>query len=439
MVEDPDNNVLLTATAVFGGIDVQWTFPMLNPHAVAHVRLYRNTSGDFNSAQLLSIEGGNFFHDRHVIVTPTQYWYWIEIVSVNNTVGAPVGPATATAGSTVEDLQALLANQLTTDEMALALKARLDQIETTAAGLAQELLDRDAGDVYLGSAIASTLAHSEETRDLLLAEVLARETGESSVGTALSAPVTNAKLADMATQTIKARKTAGTGDPEDCSLSEVLDFIGSASHGDMLYRGASGWARLAAGTAGQVLTSAGAAAPVWASPGGKQMLMIPAKDLTPRAVNGCGALTVGAGAANQPDYSYLPFDAATAESAEFMIPMPKAWNEGTISFQPIWMHPTTTTDFGVVWRLDAMAISDAELLTATYTNGLFSIDTGGAADTVYIGPESNPITVSSSPVEKDILLCRIVRAATHASDTMTVDAWLLGLRLYFTTNAKDET
>lgn len=81
--------------------------------------------------------------------------------------------------------------------------------------------------------------------------------------------VTNAKLADMATLTIKARKAGTTGDPEDCSLSELLDFIGSAAQGDILYRGASGWARLAAGTSGQYLKTQGPGAnPVWDTPGG---------------------------------------------------------------------------------------------------------------------------------------------------------------------------
>jgi hypothetical protein len=75
--------------------------------------------------------------------------------------------------------------------------------------------------------------------------------------------VTNAKLANMAASTIKARKTAGTGDPEDCTLSEILDFIGSAAQGDILYRGASAWSRLAAGSTGQILVARGAAAPEW--------------------------------------------------------------------------------------------------------------------------------------------------------------------------------
>jgi hypothetical protein len=79
--------------------------------------------------------------------------------------------------------------------------------------------------------------------------------------------VTYAKLQNVsATSRIIGRKTAAAGDAEECTLSEVLDFIGSAAQGDILYRGASGWSRLGAGTAGQTLTTGGAGAnPSWAA------------------------------------------------------------------------------------------------------------------------------------------------------------------------------
>lgn len=79
--------------------------------------------------------------------------------------------------------------------------------------------------------------------------------------------VTNAKLADMAQLTIKARKTLSTGTPEDCTLSEVLDFVTSAAQGDILYRGAATWTRLGAGTSGHFLQTQGTGAnPQWAAP-----------------------------------------------------------------------------------------------------------------------------------------------------------------------------
>lgn len=60
-------------------------------------------------------------------------------------------------------------------------------------------------------------------------------------------------------------RVSGVGDPEEITLSQALDFVGSAAQGDILYRGASSWTRLAAGTAGRYLQTAGTGgAPAWA-------------------------------------------------------------------------------------------------------------------------------------------------------------------------------
>jgi hypothetical protein len=79
--------------------------------------------------------------------------------------------------------------------------------------------------------------------------------------------VTLDKLVNASAQyKVLARKTAAAGNWEECSLSEVLDFVTSPAQGDLLYRGAATWERLGAGTAGQFLQTGGAAAnPAWAS------------------------------------------------------------------------------------------------------------------------------------------------------------------------------
>lgn len=70
-----------------------------------------------------------------------------------------------------------------------------------------------------------------------------------------------------ATSRILGRKTAGAGAIEELTLSEIMDFIGSAAEGDILYRGASAWARLGKGSDGQVLTLA-SGLPSWAAASG---------------------------------------------------------------------------------------------------------------------------------------------------------------------------
>lgn len=71
--------------------------------------------------------------------------------------------------------------------------------------------------------------------------------------------VTFAKMQEIATQRVIGRNTAGTGNPEAVTASQVLDWVGS-TRGAVLYRGAGGWAILAPGTSGYALTSNGAGA-----------------------------------------------------------------------------------------------------------------------------------------------------------------------------------
>lgn len=88
--------------------------------------------------------------------------------------------------------------------------------------------------------------------------------------------VTFAKMQDIsATARVLGRKTAAAGVTEELTLSELLDLVGSAAQGDILFRGASGWTRLGAGTSGQFLKTLGVGAdPAWASAGTPAVIRI---------------------------------------------------------------------------------------------------------------------------------------------------------------------
>lgn len=107
--------------------------------------------------------------------------------------------------------------------------------------------------------------------------------------------ITYAKMQNIsATSRILGRKTAGSGDTEECTLSQVLDFVGSAAQGDILYRGASDWARLAAGTSGHFLKTQGAGAnPTWAAQTGGTYNYIFLRDSKTAGTDG-GTFTSGA-------------------------------------------------------------------------------------------------------------------------------------------------
>lgn len=171
------------------------------------------------------------------------------------------------------------------------------------------------------------------------------------------------------------------------------------------------------------------------TPIGKHAIPVMAVSISPRQTNGCAALAYLAGASNQPDVPYLAFDSASTEYAEFCIAMPPSWDEGTVTFVPHWAHPATTTNFGVCWQLQAVAVSNDDPLAATYGTAQSSVDTGGTTSDCYSGPESSAVTVAGSPAAGDLVFFRVSRLHSDGGDTMAVDAYLLGVTLYITTDA----
>lgn len=88
-----------------------------------------------------------------------------------------------------------------------------------------------------------------------------------SVGTGLDGSSGTIGFAAIAAKTILANKTAGSAVPTACTISDILDFV-TSTRGSVLYRGNTGWAALAPGTAGQVLQTNGAGAdPSWGTAG----------------------------------------------------------------------------------------------------------------------------------------------------------------------------
>lgn len=81
--------------------------------------------------------------------------------------------------------------------------------------------------------------------------------------------VTLGKIQQIAATRVLGNASAITNNVSELSLTNVLDMVGSAAHGDILFRGASTWSRLSAGTSGNVLQTNGSGAdPSWVSAGG---------------------------------------------------------------------------------------------------------------------------------------------------------------------------
>jgi hypothetical protein len=168
---------------------------------------------------------------------------------------------------------------------------------------------------------------------------------------------------------------------------------------------------------------------------GRHAVYIAAGSMRPSVAGGCAALAAIASAANQPDIVSLNFDATTQEYAQCSITMPKSWDEGTVTFAPLWSHASTTTNFGVVFDLQGYAASNDDAIATAFGTAQTSTDTGGTTDDIYMGPESSAITIAGTPAAEDTVFFRLSRVTGNGSDTMAIDARLHGIVLYITTNA----
>ena len=171
---------------------------------------------------------------------------------------------------------------------------------------------------------------------------------------------------------------------------------------------------------------------------GKETIFVPAAAMSPTASNGCAALATAETTSGRPDMNVLDFDASSDEHAQFQIAFPKSWNEGTVTFQAFWTTAATDTD-GVAWGLQGVAVSDNDTIDVAYGTAVVVTDDAlGAAEDLCVTAESGAITIAGSPAAGDMCFFRIFRDVSDSNDDMAEDARLIGIKLFFTTDAAND-
>lgn len=168
---------------------------------------------------------------------------------------------------------------------------------------------------------------------------------------------------------------------------------------------------------------------------GTETIWIPAAAMTARTTNGAASGTTEL-ATNDVMLATLDFDTTTEEGAGFMIAMPKSWNEGTVTFSAHWTAASGSG--GVVWGLAAYAFSDDDAMDTAVSGQQTSTDTLLTANDNHKSPTSSAITIGGSPAAEDMVYFEVTREVANGSDTLGVDAKLIGIKLYFTTDASTD-
>lgn len=178
---DPDNNVSLSANSVYGGINVSWSYPSVNPQAVAHTILYRGVNNDPTKKVELVRVGSSIYFDALDPTTDTTYYYWIRFLTVNGTLMDPIGPVSAIAKprgvQTLESLTGLIDSGVLAQE----LKTSIAGITLQGQQLLQEIQDRISSNTELSGLIAAVQSGQQDAMTYVQQEITQRTTADSAI------------------------------------------------------------------------------------------------------------------------------------------------------------------------------------------------------------------------------------------------------------------
>ena len=170
---------------------------------------------------------------------------------------------------------------------------------------------------------------------------------------------------------------------------------------------------------------------------GKETIWVPSSAMYGATTNPADAQQVET-TATRPDMKVLDFDASTDEFAQFSIAMPKSWNEGTLTYQVYWTPGSTNTG-DCIFGLQAVACADNDTIDVAYGTAVNVTDAGiGTVEDQQISAESGDVTVAGSPAAGELTYFQLFRDANAGGDTFSADARVLGVKIFFTTDAAND-
>ena len=169
---------------------------------------------------------------------------------------------------------------------------------------------------------------------------------------------------------------------------------------------------------------------------GKETIWVPAVAMYPNSTNGCADLAQTE-LSNGPEIKTLDFDKDSDEFAQFAVAFPKSWNEGTVTFQAFFTANTTNTGT-TAWGLAGVALADDGALNTAFGTTVVATAKAmsGTANDLAVTAESGAVTIAGSPSTDEYVFFQIQRDVS--ADGLTADSKLLGIKLFFTTDAKND-
>jgi len=170
---------------------------------------------------------------------------------------------------------------------------------------------------------------------------------------------------------------------------------------------------------------------------GKETMWIPASAMYATTTNPAEAAQVET-TALRPDMKVFDFAAAADDHVQFSVAFPKSWNEGTITYQTFWT-PSTTNTGDCIWGLQGVSVGDGDTIDIAFGTAVNITDAGiGTVEDQQVTAESSAVTIAGSPAVDQQTYFQLFRDANVGGDTFTGVARLLGIKIFFTTDAAND-
>lgn len=194
--------------------------------------------------------------------------------------------------------------------------------------------------------------------------------------------------------------------------------------------------QLGYGSAGQAYVSTGSTmALTGILAQGTHTVSVPAGAMISRTTSGAAPGTTES-TTNKVMQITLDFDQSTDEFGQFNIPMPKSWNEGTVTAIFGWTAASGSGD--VVWGIQGLALSNDDAIDTAFGTAQTVTDTLTATGDLCITSATSAITIGNSPAAEDWVVFQVYRDADAGGDTLNADAKLLWVKILMNLDASTD-
>ena len=297
----------------------------------------------------------------------------------------------------------------------------------------QEVELTNAGDAILKITADTDNSNENDTAQIILSQDGGATTGHFHLDNTNGLVINNASTAPGTTKIQNQGNTA-----IEIASTTIVEFkddifikdggtIGSSSDKDALSISAGGVVNFT-----QSPTVSSAAIKV----AGKETIYVPASAMYPTTTSGCADLTQVEISSSQPELKVLDFDPSSDENAQFSVAFPKSWNEGVITFRAFFT--VTGTNTGTVsWALSGVSMGDNDAIGAGFGTAVAPTAKAhsGTSNDINITAESGNVTISNAAVD-EMVFFNVLRDVS--ADNQTGDARLIGIQIFYTTDAAND-